>query len=36
VPFYRALGFAETGRIEVPLAPGIVFPAVHMERRLSP
>ena len=32
VPFYRAAGFRELGPITVPLAPGIDFPAVHMQR----
>jgi len=35
VPFYRAQGFDETGPIEVPLAPGISFPAVRMTQSLS-
>ena len=30
VPFYAALGFRALGETEVPLAPGIVFPAVRM------
>lgn len=34
VPFYRSLGFVDEGRIDVPLAPGIAFPAVHMYRAL--
>ncbi|NBC97145.1 MAG: GNAT family N-acetyltransferase, partial [Deinococcus-Thermus bacterium] len=34
VPFYRAMGFVELGPTEVPLAPGIVFPAVRMMREL--
>lgn len=34
VPFYRALGFKELGPVEVPLRPGIVFPAVSMARAL--
>lgn len=34
VPFYAACGFRELGPIEVPLAPGIAFPAVAMERGL--
>ena len=33
-PFYRACGFRSLGRIEVPLGPGIVFPAIAMERAL--
>jgi GNAT superfamily N-acetyltransferase len=34
VPFYRSLGFAELGPVTVPLAPGIDFPAVAMQRAL--
>ncbi len=34
VPFYRAMGFAELGPIEVELRPGIGFPAVRMQRDL--
>lgn len=34
VPFYTACGFRLLGPIEVPLAPGISFPAVAMERGL--
>lgn len=34
VPFYAACGFRELGPIEVPLRPGIAFPAVAMERDL--
>lgn len=34
VPFYEVLGFRRLGPIEVPLAPGISFPAVAMEREL--
>ena len=34
VPFYQAMGFVVLGPIEVPLRPGIVFPAVQMQRRL--
>lgn len=30
VPFYTALGFRVVGPVEVPLQPGIVFPAVRM------
>ena len=36
VPFYAACGFRELGPIEVPLQPGISFPAVAMERDLGP
>lgn len=32
VPFYAACGFRLLGPIEVPLAPGISFPAMAMER----
>jgi N-acetylglutamate synthase-like GNAT family acetyltransferase len=35
VPFYRALGFAEIGPVEVPLAQGILFPAIRMTRPLG-
>ena len=34
VPFYRAVGFSELESIEVPLRPGISFPAVLMRRAL--
>jgi GNAT superfamily N-acetyltransferase len=34
VPFYTACGFRLLGPVEVPLAPGISFPAVAMERGL--
>lgn len=34
VPFYRALGFSVLGDIVLPLAPGVVFPAVEMRRDL--
>ena len=34
VAFYAALGFEVVGPVEVPLAPGIAFPAVEMRRRL--
>jgi N-acetylglutamate synthase-like GNAT family acetyltransferase len=30
VPFYTALGFRAVGPTDVPLQPGIVFPAVRM------
>ena len=33
VPFYVALGFNVLGEVDVSLAPGIHFPAVHMQRR---
>ena len=32
VPFYAAVGFAELGPIDVPLAGGISFPSVRMMR----
>ena len=34
VPFYAAMGFASIRSIDVPLRPGIVFPAVQMVRDL--
>jgi N-acetylglutamate synthase-like GNAT family acetyltransferase len=34
VPFYAALGFRIIGPTEVPLQPGIVFPAVRMAAEL--
>jgi GNAT superfamily N-acetyltransferase len=34
VPFYTALGFRALGPVEVPLRPGIAFPAVRMVRAL--
>jgi GNAT superfamily N-acetyltransferase len=34
VPFYAALGFQEQGLVDVPLRPGIVFPAIRMLRQL--
>lgn len=33
-PFYAALGFRALGPMEVPLAPGIAFPAIRMSRAL--
>lgn len=30
VPFYAALGFRVVGQIDVPLQPGILFPAIRM------
>ena len=33
-PFYRALGFKESARVDVMLRPGIAFPAVEMETNL--
>lgn len=35
VPFYAALGFRTLGPVEVPLAPGILFPAVRMQADLT-
>jgi hypothetical protein len=35
VPFYAALGFRALGEIEIPLRPGILFPAVHMQMPLG-
>jgi len=35
VPLYRALGFTEVGREDVPLPGGVVFPVVHMERAVG-
>lgn len=35
VPFYAALGFRSLGPIEVPLGPGIVFPAIRMLAELA-
>ena len=34
VPFYAALGFERIEEAEVPLRPGIAFPAVRMARRI--
>lgn len=34
VPFYASVGFEALGDINVPLRPGIEFPAVSMERTL--
>ncbi len=34
VPFYTALGFRVVFPVEVPLAPGVVFPAVRMRADL--
>ena len=36
VPFYRSLGFAEHGPVDVPLGPGIVFPSIRMATALTP
>lgn len=33
-PFYTAMGFSAQGPMEVPLAPGITFPAIRMTRAL--
>lgn len=35
VRFYGALGFQALDEVEIPLAPGIVFPAVRMRRDLA-
>nr|WP_245398734.1 GNAT family N-acetyltransferase [Oceaniglobus trochenteri] len=35
LPFYRAMGFATIGAVEVRLGPGLLFPAVHMRRSLA-
>jgi len=35
VPLYRALGFVEVGREEVPLPGDVRFPVVHMERAVD-
>lgn len=35
VPFYASLGFRTLGPVEVPLGPGIVFPAVRMVATLT-
>ncbi|MBI1171805.1 GNAT family N-acetyltransferase [bacterium] len=32
VPFYASVGFVVQGPIHVPLAPGLAFPAVRMQR----
>ena len=32
VPFYASIGFVELGAVDVPLRPGITFPAVRMVR----
>jgi hypothetical protein len=34
VPFYTQMGFQAQGLVDVPLRPGIVFPAIRMLRRL--
>lgn len=34
-PFYQACGFRSLGEINVPLGPGIVFPAVKMSLELA-
>lgn len=33
-PFYRACGFATVGPIEVPMGPGVSFPAILMKREI--
>lgn len=35
VPFYQAIGFHVIGPVDVPLRPGIVFPAVQMVCNLT-
>ena len=35
VPFYVAMGFSEEGPMEVPLQPGITFPAIYMRMDLA-
>jgi GNAT superfamily N-acetyltransferase len=35
VPFYQAMGFTALGPIEIDLRPGITFPAVRMQCRLT-
>jgi N-acetylglutamate synthase-like GNAT family acetyltransferase len=35
VPFYQALGFVPLGPRDIQLRPGIVFPAVEMQRSLT-
>ena len=32
VPYYASFGFAQLGAVEIPLAAGIVFPAIRMLR----
>jgi GNAT superfamily N-acetyltransferase len=34
VPFYESMGFEQLGGISIPLAGGIIFPAVRMRRLL--
>ncbi|MGB0747786.1 MAG: GNAT family N-acetyltransferase [Magnetospiraceae bacterium] len=29
-PFYQSVGFQEIGPIKIPLAPGLLFPSVHL------
>lgn len=36
VPFYAALGFRVINPVDVPLAPGIEFPAIRMLRQIRP
>lgn len=36
VPFYEALGFRVLHEVEVPLRPGILFPAIRMMRQIAP
>lgn len=32
--FYAAIGFEKIGRLEMPMAEGVVLPSVHMRRRI--
>ena len=34
VPFYTAVGFSLVGPVEVPIVPGMRFPALRMQRRI--
>ena len=34
VPFYAAVGFSLVGPVEVPIVPGMRFPALRMQRRI--
>jgi GNAT superfamily N-acetyltransferase len=36
VPFYAALGFSTVQPVDVPLRPGIIFPAIRMLLRVGP
>jgi GNAT superfamily N-acetyltransferase len=35
VPFYRAFGFEEKERIEVPLPDGVALPVIRMEKAVA-